>query len=369
MPADVPTNARFLTTTELVAAARARLSGEAWDYIVGGAETETTLLRNRYALDAIAFRPRVLRAVDKVDARVTAFGAKRRLPVLLAPLGGMTAFHEAGALSSAEAAREFGCLMMLSSVTEPGLDQIAPVAGVQLIYQLYVHGDDVWVAERVDAAVAAGVQAFCLTVDVPHYGRRERSLMRRHELAGRPLGGLRAGEEHAMRLDWGVVAKLKGRLRDVPLIVKGIATAEDATLALEHGVDAVYVSNHGGRQLDHGRGAMDILPEVLSAVRGKTTIIVDGGFMRGTDVLKALAMGADLVGLGRLQALAVAAAGREGVVRMLEILETELTGAMKLLGVTRLADLDGNFLHPTTPTAAPSALGALPLLDTLFTRD
>jgi len=363
MPADPTTRERFLTTTEIVAAARARLPGEVWDYICGGAETETTLLRNRYALDAIAFRPRVLRNVDKADAATTAFGARRRLPVLLAPLGGMTVFHDAGALSSAAAAREFGCLMMLSSVTEPGVAQVAPVAGEQLIYQLYVHGDDRWVGERVEKAVAAGVQAFCLTVDVPHYGRRERSLLRRHQLPGRPFAGLRTGEEYAMRLDWSVVANLKRGLGKVPLIVKGIATADDATLALEHGVDAIYVSNHGGRQLDHGRGAMDILPEVVAAVRGKATIIVDGGFLRGTDVLKALAMGADLVGLGRLQALAVAAGGRDGLLRMLEIIEAEINVAMKLLGVSELADLDGGFLHPVIPTALPSALSALPQLD------
>ena len=352
-----------MTTTEIVAAARARISSEVWDFVCGGAETETTLLRNRYALDAIAFRPRVLRNVDKADPSTKAFGARRRLPLLLAPLGGMTVLHEAGAIPSAEAAREFGSLMMLSSVTEPGLDRIAQAASEQLIYQLYVHGDDRWVGERVADAIAAGVQAFCLTVDVPHYGRRERSLLRRYQLPGRPFAGLRAGEEHGMRLDWAAVAKLKHKLGAVPLILKGIATAEDATLAIEHGVDAVYVSNHGGRQLDHGRGTMDILPEVVATVRGRTTIIVDGGFMRGTDVLKALAMGADLVGIGRLQALAVAAAGREGVVRMLELLETELTAAMKLLGVTRLTELDGNYLHPTIPMAPPRALGALPLLD------
>jgi glycolate oxidase len=367
MPTDA-ISARFLTTTEIVAAARARLSGEVWDYVCGGAETETTLLRNRYALDAIAFRPRVLRNVDKADPATNAFGSRRRLPVLLAPLGGITVFHDAGALSSAEAAREMGCLMMLSSVTEPGLDRVARAAGEQLIYQLYVHGDDRWVGERVEKAVAAGLQAFCLTVDVPHYGRRDRSLLRRYQLPGRPFAGLRVGEEYAARLDWTVVAKLKSRLGKVPLIVKGIATADDATLALEHGVDAIYVSNHGGRQLDHGRGAMDILPEVVAAARGKATIIVDGGFFRGSDVLKALAMGADLVGLGRLQALALAAAGRDGVQRMLEIVEAELTTAMKMLGATKLADLDGNFLHPTVPTALPRALGALPLLDSLPAR-
>ena len=363
MSADPAAREQFLTTTEIVAAARARLSSDVWDYICGGAETETTLLRNRYALDAIAFRPRVLRNVEKTDAATTAFGARRRLPVLLAPLGGMTVFHDAGALPSATAAHTFGCLMMLSSVTEPGLAQIAPEAAEQLIYQLYVHGDERWLGERVERAVAAGVQAFCLTVDVPHYGRRERSLLRRYQLPGRPFAGLRTGEEYAMRLDWSVVANLKRRLDKVPLIVKGIGTAEDAALALEHGVDAIYVSNHGGRQLDHGRGAMDILPAVVAAVRGKATIIVDGGFIRGTDVLKALAMGADLVGLGRLQALAVAAGGGDGVLRMLEIIEAELNVAMKLLGVGKIADLDGSFLHPALPTGLPRELGALPHLD------
>ncbi len=368
MANDAGADARFLTTTEIVAQARKNLSDTAWDYICGGAETETTMLRNRHALDAIALRPRVLRNVDSTDVSRSAFGAKRRLPVLLAPLGGMTEFHEGGALSSAEAAREFGCLMMLSSVTEPGLEVVAPAAGKQFIYQLYVHGDDRWVADRVKRAVDAGAQAFCITVDVAHYGRRERSLLRRHSLPGRPLGSPRSGEEHAMRLDWTLIAKLKRKLK-IPLIVKGIATGEDAALALENGVDVVYVSNHGGRQLDHGRGSMDILPEVMSAVRGKAKIIVDGGFLRGTDVLKALAMGADLVGLGRLQALALGAAGREGVVRMLELLETELTVGMKLLGATKLDELDGNHLHPAVPVIRPDPFGAFPLLGPLTKRD
>ncbi len=368
MANDAGVAARFLTTTEIVAEARKNLSDTAWDYVCGGAETETTVLRNRYALDAIAFRPRVLRSVDGTDVTRSAFGAKRRLPVLLAPLGGMTEFHEAGALSSAEAAREFGCLMMLSSVTEPDLEVVAESAGKQLIYQLYVHGDDRWVADRVGRAVDAGVQAFCVTVDVTYYGRRERSLLRRHSLPGRPFGTLRSGEEHAMRVDWAFIAKLKRKLK-VPLIVKGIATAEDAALALENGVDVVYVSNHGGRQLDHGRGAIDMLPEVMSTVRGKAEIIVDGGFMRGTDILKALAMGADLVGLGRLQALALGAAGREGVVRMLELLETEITVGMKLLGATKLDELDGNSLHPAIPVVRPDPFGAFPLLGSLAKRD
>jgi glycolate oxidase len=354
--------AGFLTTTEIVAEAKRRLSEAAWDFVCGGAETETTVARNRYALDAIALRPRVLRNVENVDACRDFLGARRRLPILLAPIGGMTVIDAGGALPVARAAAEFGCLMMLSSVTEPALEIVAQAAGEQFVYQLYVHGDDRWVAERVDRALGAGCRALCVTVDVPHYGRRERSLLRRHSIPGRPFHVLRAGEEFAMRLDWTFVAGLKRRLEKVPLILKGIATAEDARLALEHGVDVIYVSNHGGRQLDHGRGAIDILPEVSSTVRGKAQIIVDGGFMRGTDIVKALAMGANLVGLGRLQALALAAAGQEGVGRMLELLELELKIAMRLLGVTQLNELDGNFLHPAAPVGRSEPLSAFPFL-------
>lgn len=349
------------TTTELVALAKARLAEPVWDFIMGGAETETTLIRNRYGLDAIAFRPRVLRNVEHADPATSFVGAAQRLPVLLAPLASVTDIHPDGALPIARAAAEFGCLMMLSSVTEPDLEQVA-VAGGQLIYQLYADGDDAWLVGSALRAVDAGCKALCLTVDVPHFGRRERSLHRRHAIAGRPFAGLRSGESHRQRSEWSLVDRLKSKL-PIPLILKGIATAEDAELALEHGVDAVYVSNHGGRQLDHGRAAIDLLPEVVSAARGKAHVIVDGGFMRGTDILKAVAMGADMVGLGRLQALALAAAGERGVARMLELLETELTVTMKLLGVNRCAELDGSYLQPAPVVGRSGPLGAFPLLD------
>jgi glycolate oxidase len=146
-------------------------------------------------------------------------------------------------------------------------------------------------------------------------------------------------------------------------MVKGIQTAEDALLALAHGVDVIYVSNHGGRQLDHGRGAIDLLPEIVGAATGKAEIVVDGGFMRGTDVLKGIAKGASMVGLGRLQALALGAAGQAGVVRMLELIETELRVTMKLLGVNRCAELDGSYLQPAPAVSPPTSLGAFPLLD------
>src|SRR5699024_1844880 len=144
----------------------------------------------------------------------------------------------------------------------------------------------------------------------------------------------------------------------IPLILKGIATAEDAAIALDHGVEWIYVSNHGGRQLDHGLGAMHVLPEIVQAVAGRAKIMVDGAFFRGTDIVKAIASGADLVGIGRLQCWALAAAGEAGIVRMLELLEDEVIRCLGLLGVTSFAELDRSFLRSATATNLPSVLSA-----------
>jgi isopentenyl diphosphate isomerase/L-lactate dehydrogenase-like FMN-dependent dehydrogenase len=201
----------------------------------------------------------------------------------------------------------------------------------------------------------------CLTVDVPTFGRREGHIHRRAAISGRPFGALRTGEAHRGRADWKLVEKLKRAVK-LPLMVKGIQTAEDADLCVKHGVDVIYVSNHGGRQLDHCRGGIELLHEAISVARGKAQFVVDGGFMRGTDILKALAAGAAMVGIGRLQAFALGAAGERGVRRMLEILETELTVSMKLLGASAIGDLDGTYLQPASPVAPPGALSALPLL-------
>jgi len=252
--------------------------------------------------------------------------------------------------------------MLMSSVTRPGLDEVARVAGDNLVLQLYADGDDRWVVDAAKRAADAGCKALCITVDVPAFGRRERSLLTRQTIAGRPFGGQRPGESNRARAEWKVVAKLR-RALDVPLMVKGIQTAEDGELALEHGVDVIYVSNHGGRQLDHGRGAIDLLPEIVGSVRGKAEVVIDGGFMRGTDILKGIAKGAAMVGLGRLQALALGAAGEGGVLRMLELIETELRVAMKLLGVNRCAELDGAYLQPAAPVGTPGPLSAFPLFD------
>jgi len=162
-------------------------------------------------------------------------------------------------------------------------------------------------------------------------------------------------------LDWTTVKRIKDRFK-IPLALKGIATAGDARIALDHSVEWIYVSNHGGRQLDHGRGSMEVLPEIVEAVGGRAKILIDGSFCRGTDIVKAIASGADLVGIGRMQCFALAAGGQAGVVRLLELLEDEVQRCMGLLGVARLAELDRSYLHAAAPTSVPHVLSAFPLL-------
>lgn len=350
----------FQNLHEFIRKARANLNQNAWDYIIGAAETETTMRRNRMALDEIAFRPRVLRDVRKIDASVEQFGRKMRLPVVLAPVGALEVFDPDGAASVVRAAGTFGAAHMLSSVSEPGLEQTAEAAPEALrLYQLYVRGDDAFVADVVSRAEKNAYAAFCLTVDTAHYSRRERDIAKRYVRESR----LRAtGGDFQKGLDWRTVKMIKDRFR-IPLILKGIATAEDAQIALDHGVEWIYVSNHGGRQLDHGRGAMHVLPEIVEAVKGRAKIMVDGGICRGTDIVKAIAAGADLVGIGRLQCWALAAAGEAGVARMLELLEDEVLRCLGLLGATSFAEIDKSCLHPATATNAPSVFSAFPLFD------
>ncbi|MGJ4885247.1 MULTISPECIES: alpha-hydroxy acid oxidase [unclassified Bradyrhizobium] len=351
---------KFQNLHEFIRKARAQLNQNAWDYIIGGAETETTLRRNRMALDEIAFRPRVLRDVSRVDASVETFGRRLRLPVVMAPVGALEIFDPAGAASVARGAGRFGVAHMLSSVSEPGLEKTAQAAPDALrIFQLYVRGDDAFVEDYVSRAIANTYTAFCLTVDTAHYSRRERDIAKRYVRESR----LRAtGGDHQKALSWHTVKLIKDKFK-LPLIIKGIATAEDAQIAVDHGVDWIYVSNHGGRQLDHGRGAMHVLPEIVAAVKGRARIMVDGGFCRGTDIVKAIAAGADLVGIGRLQCWALAAAGEDGILRMLELLEDEVIRTLGLLGVTSFAELNASYLHPAAATNLPSVVSAFPLVD------
>ncbi|MEK7770522.1 MAG: alpha-hydroxy acid oxidase [candidate division NC10 bacterium] len=350
---------RFQTLHEIVKAARQNLEPGPWDYLIGGAESETTLRRNRQALDSIAFRPRVLRDVSRIDCTSTLFGRPVRIPVMVAPIGSIETFTPGGGATAAKAAAEFGIPLMLSSVCNPGLEAVASAADGFRVFQLYVRGDDGWVDDHVRRAVGHGYTAFCLTVDTAVYSRRERDLARRFV---KPWRVRATGFDYQAGLTWDHVKRFKDT-HAIPLILKGIATAEDAALACDLGVDGIYVSNHGGRQLDHGRGTTDALPEVVAAVGGRATIIVDGGFLRGTDIVKAVALGAAAVGIGRLACFGLAAAGQAGLVRVLELLEEEIRICLGLLGVERLAQLDRSHLHPATPVALPHATSAFPLLD------
>jgi isopentenyl diphosphate isomerase/L-lactate dehydrogenase-like FMN-dependent dehydrogenase len=358
---NAPLEQDFLTLQEIWKAAQRNLPPGPWSYLMGGAETETTVLRNRQAIDEIAFRPRVLRDVSRIDSSSIFFGSKVRLPVMLAPIGGLESLVEGGAATAARAAAEFGVPQMLSSVCQPGLEQTAAAADTQRVFQLYVRGDDAFVDDFVRRARANGFRAFCLTVDVAMYSRRERDLLGRFVKPWRA----RAIEGVAFQsgLSWTQVKRFKDKYPDYPLIIKGIATAEDAELCVKHGVEVVYVSNHGGRQLDHGLGSIAVLPEVVSVVGKKAEVWVDGGFMRGTDIVKAIALGAKTVGLGRLTGLALAAGGVPGLVRALEILEDEVRICLGLLGVTSYAELTPKHLTRASAVRPPGTFSAFPLPD------
>src|SRR4051812_29440888 len=256
---------RFQNLHEFVKVARQNLNRNNWDYLIGASESETTLARNRLALDSIGFRPRVLRDVSSVDVSREIFGRKLRIPVLCAPVGSLENFEPGGGGTVAAATAQFGNGMILSSVSHPGLEKTAEAArdGFR-VFQLYVRGDEAWVDDHVRRAMDNGYAAFCLTVDTDSYSRRERDIAKRHERRR-----VRAGDARVFqaRFNWRDIERIR-RLSKIPVIIKGIATAEDARIAVDHGVDVVYVSNHGGRQLDQGVGSISVVPEDTEAGRG-----------------------------------------------------------------------------------------------------
>ncbi len=350
----------FQVLHEFVEAAQAKLPGNIWDYLVGATETETTMRRNRLALDSLAFRPRVLRDVSQVDVSHSFLGKKMRLPVMFAPVGSLESFHPEGGAEAARAATAFGVPIVVSSVTKPGLEDVARASGEgRRIFQLYVRGGDEFVDDHVHRAVDSGYEAFCITVDTQAYSRRERDISRRFI---KPWRSAATGHADQAGFNWDKIKRFKDK-HSVPLILKGIATAEDAAIACEHGVDVVWVSNHGGRQLDHGRGSMDVLPEVLEAIRGRARTIVDGSISRGTDVLKAIALGADSVAIGRLYCYGLAAGGARALVQLMELLEHEMGVDLALIGCTALSQLNRAHLHAAPPVFTPHVHSAFPLKD------
>ena len=349
----------YLVLHEFVKKAREKLPKETWDYLIGASETETTFKRNRFALDNIAFRPRVLRDVENVDLSVDLFGHNLKMPVILAPIGSMQDFVDGAGTAPTLAASEFGIMHMISSTCMPGLEEVAKSVNYPKLFQLYVRGNKDWVDDNIKNAMDHNYAGICLTVDLDAYGRRERDLSKRYRTTSRQSA---SGFEHQMRFSWKDIDRIKSYCH-LPIIIKGIATKEDALLAVEHGVEVVYVSNHGGRQLDYGLGGLNVLPEISEAIGDNAKVIFDGGIMRGTDVVKAIALGADCVGIGRLQGFAAAAGGSKAIVRMLELLELEISTTLRLLGVNSIFDLDDTYLSKDYSFGKLSALSAFPLID------
>jgi 4-hydroxymandelate oxidase len=294
-------------------------------------------------------RPRVLVDVGTIDPSTTLLGARVAMPVGLAPVARQGLLHPDGEVAVARAAARAGVVHCLSTMSSRSLEEVAAAGSPPRWFQLYVHKDRGVSRSLVERAAAAGYAAIVLTVDFPVPGYREGE--RRSGFALEPGGlgnfpDLGRGEEflplmaalHDQRLTWDDLGWLRG-LSTLPLVLKGILTAEDARLAVEHGAAGIVVSNHGGRQLDRTPAAIDALPDVVAAVDGRAEVYVDGGVRRGTDVLVALALGARAVFVGRPHAFALAHGGEAGVGRMLALVRDELENAMALLGTPRLADV------------------------------
>jgi isopentenyl diphosphate isomerase/L-lactate dehydrogenase-like FMN-dependent dehydrogenase len=340
----------FATHGELVDAARERLEPDVWDYCAGGAGSEATLRRNRAALDALLLRPRVLRDVGTRDASTTFLGIPLAVPVMLAPIGTISLFDAGGAATCARAAARAGVAAFVGLLSVPSLEEVAAAApAAPLVFQLYVRGDRAWTLELAKRAEASGCQALCVTVDSPVDGRRERDLANRFDRRGRQarpnLGAAYARRDLQATLTWPDIAWLAERTR-LPLVLKGITDPEDARLAVVAGARGVVVSNHGGRQLDHQAATIEALAPVVEAAGDRLEVAVDGGFQRGSDVAKALALGARAVLVGKLQCYALAAGGEDALVQTLERLREELLNTLALLGSSRPGELCPAHVRP-----------------------
>ena len=336
---------KYSTNEQIIQRAKENLAQGPWDYLVGASESETTMRRNRQAFDSKAFRPRVLVDVSHIDASSTFIGHKLRIPVMLAPIGSLQVFTPDGGAEATKAAGAFGTMHVVSSVTQPDLEITARATGFPKSYQLYIHGDWGWTLEMISRVKAAGYVGFCITVDTANYSRRERPMLSNWKPVSRRNP---PDPKWASSVTWDTIDRIKSEA-GLPFMLKGIATGEDAKLAVQHGVDVVWVSNHGGRQLDHGQGTLEMLPEIVEAVGGQAQIVLDGGIQRGTDVVKAIAMGADAVAIGKMQGWGLAAGGSDGLTRVLEILEEEIQIAMGLMGVTEVSQLNSNYVCDALP--------------------
>jgi isopentenyl diphosphate isomerase/L-lactate dehydrogenase-like FMN-dependent dehydrogenase len=326
-------------------------------------DDEWTLRRNREGFQRITFRPRMLVDVSKLDLSLELFGSRIEMPILVAPTGGHQAVHPDGEPATIRGAGAAKTIMVVSTASSYPIDKIGAAATGPFWFQLYTGPDRDGTREKVERAVAAGAKAVCLTVDGAYMSHRERMLRDRLSSMGAPssspaspeLPGRRRTRQTApapyrlqstfqAQLTWPFVDELRAYAK-VPVLIKGVLTGEDAKLAIEHGAAGIVVSNHGGRYLDGAPSTIEVLPEIVEAVQSRIPVLLDGGVRRGTDVLKALALGAKAVLVGRPPLWGLGAFGQPGVTRVLEMLQTELALDMGLSGIPNLAAITRNLVH------------------------
>ncbi|HMH27917.1 MAG TPA: alpha-hydroxy acid oxidase [Steroidobacteraceae bacterium] len=327
-----------------------------WGYLVSGVDAEDTLKANRAAYLRYQLQARRMIDVSKIDLSVELFGEKFNSPIILCPLGAQRAFHPEGEIAVAKAAKARGHLQILSTVTSTGVEDVIAARGAPVWFQLYTTSNFDVTTKLVKRAEAAGCPVVAVTVDLPA-GRNLETALRLartdtrtctacHAPTGSPFfsrpmfsqidaTGL---QTTSSSLTWDFIKRLRDVTR-MKILIKGLESAQDAELAVANGADGIIVSNHGGRATDTGRGTLECLPEIAAAIRGRVPVILDGGVRRGTDVLKALALGATAVGIGRPYIWGLGAYGQPGVDRVLELLDNELTLAMVGVGARNLREI------------------------------
>lgn len=331
--------------------AQTRMAPPLWNYYQGGSDDEVTLRECRAAFERIKLRPRVLVDVsqDVLDMRANVLGVPVSMPVLVAPMALHCMAHPEGECATAQAAGRASTLMIASTVATRSIEEIAQAASGPLWFQLYTY-PSLKVAEMlVHRAEDAGYRAIVLTVDLPRLGNREKDLRNNVTIPPAPYQeanfvGIAKEGQAWVPLTWKSIEWLRS-ITSLPIILKGILTGEDARLAVEHGVEGVVVTNHGGRQLDTAIPGIEALPEIVEAVAGHCEIYFDGGIRRGTDILKALALGARAVLIGRPVLWGLAVNGADGAYSVLELLRKELELAMALSGRPTLASIDRSLLR------------------------
>jgi 4-hydroxymandelate oxidase len=338
-----------INVSDYEALARASMEHATWDFYAGGSDDEVTLRANHTAFERLRLRPRTLVDVNVCDLRTTVLGMPVSMPILIAPTGyhGL-AYPDEAECATARAAGEVGTLMVASTVSNRSLEEIAAAASGPLWFQLYTYAGYQVSEELVRRAQAAGYRAIVLTADLSRLGHREKDLRNSFALPSH----LREGNftvntklsEKGSLLTWEVLPWLRS-ITTLPILLKGILTAEDAQLAVQHGIEGIIVSNHGGRQLDTALASIEALPEVVEAVTGRCEVYMDGGIRRGTDVLKALALGARAVLVGRPILWGLAVNGAVGASHVLKLLRDELELAMALSGRPTVASIDRSLVR------------------------